>query len=374
MARTNFAALTDEEKTVWSRDFWKTARNNMMIQRFMGTSQNSVIQRITELTKDERGTRAVITLVQDMTSDGTTGDFTLEGNEEELKSDENVIQIDQLRHANRSKGKLAEQESIVRFREESRDKLAYWVGDRCDQIAFLTMSGITFAKHNNGSTRVERGMGHAFTDLSFSADVTAPSNERHVRWNEGGKELDAGNTANVTAADKLSYQCIVRLKEHAQNNYIKGLKAGGNMEMFYLFVTPTQMADLRLDPDYLLNQREAGVRGKGNDLFTGTDMTMVDGTMIVPFRHVYHTNGAAVGDKWGGGAIDGGRALFCGAQSLAMVDLPGSQDWIEKTFDYGNQLGISTGKMFGFLKPKLNAAPFYESAQDFGIVACDTAN
>ena len=51
MSLTNFAALTTEEKTVWSRDLWKAARNNMFISRFTGTGQDSMIQRITELTK-----------------------------------------------------------------------------------------------------------------------------------------------------------------------------------------------------------------------------------------------------------------------------------------------------------------------------------
>ena len=37
MAGTNFAALTDNQKVVWSMDFWRTARNNSFIQRFMGT-------------------------------------------------------------------------------------------------------------------------------------------------------------------------------------------------------------------------------------------------------------------------------------------------------------------------------------------------
>ena len=337
-----------------------------------------MIQRITELTKTERGDQAIITLVQDMVTDGTTGDNTLEGHEEELMQDDVVIQIDQLRNANLSKGRMAEQRSIVRFREQSRDKLAYWLGDRCDQLAFLTMSGISYAMRNNGAPRPANDGGEAgqrFTDLAFADDVTAPSSGRHVRWVEGSKELSEGATDEIVAADKMSYQCIVRLKEYAENNYVKGIKVGGNEEMFYLFVTPTQMADLRLDPDFLANQRQAGVRGRSNELFKGAQMVLVDGTMVVPFRHVYNTRGAADGAKWGAGRnVDGGRALFCGAQALAMVDLPGSHEWVEKMMDYDNKHGISVGKIFGFLKPRLNAAPYYETAEDFGIIACDTAN
>jgi len=65
MSTTNYGALTSEEKTVWARDVWKAARNYQFMNRYMGDGPSAMIQRITELTKDERGARAVITLVAD---------------------------------------------------------------------------------------------------------------------------------------------------------------------------------------------------------------------------------------------------------------------------------------------------------------------
>ena len=374
MARTNFAQLTDEELTMWNRDFWATARNAMFINQYMGTGSNSVIQRITDLNSSDKGARAVITLVADLVSDGVTGDNTLEGNEEALQSFEQVIQIDQLRNAVRNEGALAEQRSVVRFREEARDRLAYWIADRTDQLAFLTLSGISYNYRNKGNLRPPGdGLGKRFADLTFADDVRAPSAGRHVRW-DSSTGLETGSTAAVASTDKLSYKCIVRLKEYAVNNYVKGIRMSGGEEMYYLFVTPTQMADLRLDPDFLANVRSAGVRGDRNPLFTGQERVILDGTMIVPFRHVYDTTAAPSGSKWGsGGTVDGARALFCGSQAMAFVDITGAPRWVEETFDYKNQPGISVGKMMGMLKPRYRSAPFYTSDEDFGIVACDTA-
>ena len=65
--------------------------------------------------------------------DGVAGDRTLEGNEEAMKSYDQVIRLDMLRHANRHEGKMADQKSVVEFRENSRDVLAYWLADRVDQ-------------------------------------------------------------------------------------------------------------------------------------------------------------------------------------------------------------------------------------------------
>jgi hypothetical protein len=136
---TNFNALTDEQKTAWSMDTWRMARNMSFINRFLGTDENSMIQRITELTESERGSRAVITMVADTEGDGVAGDRTLEGNEEEIKAYDDVINIDQLRNAHRHKGRMAEQSSVVRFRKEARNNLAYWMSDRMDQLALLSL-------------------------------------------------------------------------------------------------------------------------------------------------------------------------------------------------------------------------------------------
>ena len=124
MANTNFASLTSNQLTAWSRDFWRVARNMSFVNQFAGTGSNAMVQRITDLTKSDKGTKAVITLLADMTGDGVTGDNTLEGNEESLRAFDITIQLDQLRFANRLAGRLADQKSVVNFRENSRDALA----------------------------------------------------------------------------------------------------------------------------------------------------------------------------------------------------------------------------------------------------------
>ena len=363
MAQTNFGALTAAQVQVWSRDVWKMARNASFINQFSGAGANAMVTRVTELTKTSRGDQAVIQLIADLEGDGVAGDNTLEGNEEAIQNYAQTITIDQLRHANRTKGKMSDQRTVINFREQSRDVLAYWLADRCDQMAFLTLSGIDYTQTNKGATRTAGGV----TDLAF-ATSTAPSTNRYFNWDgaTGVEALIAGNTGTLaTADDKPSYKMLVQMKARAKDEYIRGVKSGSGIDEYYhVFMSPTSMANLKLDSDFIQNVRNAGVRGNKNQLFAGGESFMVDGLMIHEFRHVYQASG------WGD---NGGEAvLLCGAQALGMADL-GNPEWNEDTFDYNNQQGIEVGKIFGFLKPQFHSI-YTGAAEDFGVMRVNVSH
>ena len=380
MANTNFASLTSEQLTIWSRDFWRVARNMSFINQFAGSGSNAMVQRISELTQSEKGARAVLTLLADMTGDGIVGDNTLEGNEESLRAYDIVVQLDQLRFANRLSGRLADQKSVVNFREHSRDALAYAMADRMDQLAFLSLAGIGYTQKNNGALRPVLNSGQNLGDLAFSSDISAPTSNRHRRW-DATSGLVAGDVTATAAADTISYETIVALKAFAKDNYIRGLRGAGNEEMYHLFVTPQVMADLKLDSDFLANVRNAGVRGPSSSLFSGSSSLMVDGIMVHEFRHVFNTNGATTGAsgnagsagyKWGANAdVNGSACIFAGAQALAMADI-GIPEIVEDSFDYGNQNGISIGKIFGLKKPVYHSDVSGQN-EDFGVIRLDVA-
>jgi N4-gp56 family major capsid protein len=365
MSTTNFGLLTSEQKTIWSMDLWKQARNMSFVGKFLGKDSNSIIQHVTELKKSEKGARAVITLLNDMEGDGVAGDRTLEGNEEALKSSDQVIRIDQLRNANRHEGRMADQKSIVNFREQSRDKLAYWLSDRIDQLAFLTLAGINYSVKNSGGARV----GSDLQYLEFAADVTAPSSKRFARWNGTSKALEWGTgSGSVGTADVPMWQLFVQLKAYAKDNYIRGIREDGGEETYHCFLSPQAMARLKLDDTYMLNVRTAVERGSANNLFTGSTVK-IDGIYFHEFRHVPNTRLAVSGAKYGAaGTVDGCQILFCGAQALGMADL-GTPEWVEKGFDFENQQAISTGKIIGFKKPQFYTQYSGGTVEDFGVVS-----
>lgn len=373
MSFTNFATLTNEQKTTWSKQLWRQARNQSFIGKFMGTDANSMIQHITELKKSNKGARAVITLLTDLEGDGVAGDRTLEGNEEAMKSFDQVIRLDQIRHANRHEGRMADQKSVVEFRSNSRDALAYWLSDRIDQLAFLTLGGMSYGNKTSGGLRP----GSDLIVLEFAQDVSAPTSKRLFTWDKASMSLKdptqkTNLSASFLAADTPCWELFVQLKAYAKDNYIRGLREDGGEETFHVFLSPQGMAKLKLDPTYLLNLRHAQPRGANNPLFTGGSVK-IDDIYIHEFRHVPNTRTAASGSKWGNlGTVDGCRMLFCGAQALGMADI-GNPEWVEKGFDYENQQGISTGKILGFLKPKFYTQYSGSTVEDFGVIAVDVA-
>ena len=363
MAITNFAALTPTQKLVWSRDVWQAARDAMFVKRFLGTSDNSMIQRITDLTKTEKGEQVLMHLVADLVEDGVQGDNEREGNEEAMQSYNQTINIDLLSHGVVNKGKLADQKTVIRFREMGHDRLQYWLANRVDQLVFLAMSGISFAYTNNGKLRPSS----TFANLSFAADVHAPTSLRSVMWD--GSALVPSVTGSITSSYTMSYKAIVDSIAYAKEHYIKPLMSGGK-EYYVLLVHPQTLAQLKKDPDY----RDAIVAlaqkgGEDTPWFTGGTVT-IDGAVLHEHRLVYNTKGAAGGSKWGsGGNVNGTRSLLCGAQALGMADL-GPPEWDEKTFQYGSRQGINIDKMFGLLCPQFYSI-YDGSVQDFGRLAID---
>ena len=363
---TNFARLTAEEYTKWSMSFWKAQREYSFLTRFLGSGPNSCIQRVSEFKNSEKGARAVMTLIHDALGDGVAGDRTLEGNEEMLRSDEEVIVIDQLRHAHALEGRVADQKSIVNFRKEARDILAYWMADRIDQLAFHHLSGVATTLKLNGATRT--GSDFPYLEFNSSTHLKAPSTNRHFRYdmNTGvGSLVASPATTDMVAGDVPNYQMLVLMKAKAQDLMIKPVRGESlGTELFHVIMHPNAIARLKLDSSFQSAWRDAMPRTPNNPLFKSTDTIYIDGMAIHAHRHSYHPS------TWGGSSnLAGNRVLLLGAQALGYADI-GSPYWVEEEKDYKNRPAISIGKMFGFKKPQ-----FYtdvsSTTEDFGVMAVD---
>ncbi|MBU8540185.1 N4-gp56 family major capsid protein [Falsiroseomonas tokyonensis] len=366
MAATDFGALSTAKKRVWSSEIWMAGReqNFWFSNGFIGDGTGSVIQRITQLTETEKGRTCVMSLVGDMEGDGVVGDNLLEGNEESLWNDTLTITIDQLRNGTRSKGKMAEQETVIRFRTQSKEKLSFWLADKIDELAFLTISGIPYTKKLDGSTR---NASSQLPGLAFAADVVAPSSGR-VRY-----AGTATSTASLTASDKINWNLIVTTAAFAKRKLVKPIRSGGR-DYYAMVLSTEQMRDLKTDNTYQTLVSKAAPRGTDNPLFKGAT-AVVEGVVLYDHQKVANTLGLTSGvDKWGAGStIDGAQALLLGAQALGFAQL-GNVDYAESdNTDYKNRPGIGIGRIIGMLKPNWKSLIDNRTRQDFGVVSLFTA-
>lgn len=367
MATTDFGALSTAQKKVWALEMWKAGRDQSFFfaNGFIGSSDsdmNSVIQRVTKLTETERGLECVMQLVLDLQGDGVVGDNELDGNEEALINDAQTIRIDQLRHGTKSKGEMAEQATVIRFREQSKDKLSFWISDKLDELMFLTLSGRAYTLKTTGATRTASQL----PSLRFAADVVAPSTNRIIYAGSATSE------GTLTTSDKMSWATVVRARTLAERKRLRPIRSGGK-NYFCLVISSEQRRDLVLDPTYQTILRSAERNTDKNPLFTGA-IANVDGVVIHSHQKTFNTLGLTSSNKWGsGGTVDGAQAMLLGAQAGGIATV-GSVFWRESTLtDYGNRPGIGAGRKIGMLKPQFKSVYDGNSVEDFGTIAVKTA-
>ena len=368
MAATDFGALTAAQKRVWSAEVVQEGRDQSfwLSNGFVGRNTADMsrpIQRITDLTRTERGDRVVMQLVGDLQGDGVAGDNALEGNEEQLINDTQEIVVDQLRNGVRSKGMMAEQRTVIRFRAQSKAKLSFWLAEKTDEMLHLFAAGRAFTLNNDGSTRATSQL----TQLAFASSIVAASTNRIVF---GGA---ATSEASVVVGDVIDWNTIVGVQAFAKRKKIKPIRDQGK-DHYALLLTTEQARDLKQDTTYQTNVRTAGPRGSKNPLFLNA-IAVIDGIIVHEHNKTYNTLGAVSGSaKWGSGSnIDGAQAIMMGSQALGYATIDNATMEESDNTDYKNRPGIGFGRKFGMLKPQYRSRADGNVSEDFGLVSLKTA-
>jgi len=365
---TDFGALTDLQKKIWSLQISKQGRddNFWMSNGFMGSSTDDTskpIQKITELTKTERGTEAVMPLVGDING-GVVGDNELEGNEQPLLTDAQTIRIDQMRNGVRSKGRMSEQATVIRFRVQAKDALAFWLADLIDELMFLVAAGRAFTLNTDGSTRSTSQI----PSLTFAADVAAASTNRLMYAGSATSE------GTLTSADTMTWDLVTQMKAFAKRKRIRPIRQGG--KSYYILVLSTeQCRDLEKTADYKTLTATAMPRGPDNPLFANAKK-IINEVVIYDHQKVFNTLGLDSGSRWGAGnTLHGAQAMLLGAQALGYASLDDGTPGMDESdnTDYGNRPALGVHRIIGMLKPQFKSKYDANAREDYGIVTLKTA-
>jgi N4-gp56 family major capsid protein len=318
-----------------------------------GKDENSCIQIVDDLEKG-KGDSVLVYLLMKGTGAGQDSDNTLEGNEESIVSYSQQVYLGQKRHAFRLDGALTEQRTKINLRKAARANLSTWFGEWSNELAMIMLSG-TLGVNTNGVIR----SGSSFLGNS----LTTPDSDHLVYANS------ANLKASMTAADVLTLNWIDTLVTKAMtlSPQVRPMKVNGE-DKYLLIIHPYQARDLRNNTSsgqWMDLQKAAMQGGKVDDnpIFKGKTLGEYNGVIIKVSQDVRTFS------DYGGGSVTAARALFLGAQAGFEAYGQGHSDqykYVEKTFDYDNQVGFAGACIKGIQKARFNS-------KDYGVIALDTA-
>lgn len=341
MALTTYGVNSPEAVKLWSDVLSREALKATWFDKFRGTGTDALIQEKTDF-KKSAGDRLTMILRMQLSGDGVLGDGTLEGNEERLSTYTDNLVIDQLRHAVRSGGKMSEQRIPFSVREEAKDGLRDWISGRMDTAFFNQLCAFT-----------------PQTDIRYTGNNVVVAASNIVRPNA------RANDQSLVAGDEMTLQLIDGLVSNAKlaTPVIRPLKVDGE-DKYVLFLHTKQAQQLRTNTasgQWLDIQKAALAGGAGarSPIYTGA-LGEYNGVVLHESTRV--TNG--VNSATGAAVANTRRAVLAGAQAMVMGFGRGnsrnvsSWDWVEKLFDYENQLGVAAGAIFGMKATRYNNADF----------------
>ncbi len=344
MATTQYGVNHPMAVKLWSSKLFQEALKQTWLNKFMGKDSSSIIQIKDEMQKGP-GDRVTVGLRMQLSGTGVQGDGTLEGNEEALTVYTDNLFINQLRHAVRSDGRMSEQRVPFSVREEARQGLTDWWADRIDTSLFNQLTGNT-----------------AQSDTRYTGNntVNAPSTGNVIYGDARATEALV-NSASASAVMSLKYIDYAVEKAKTISPLIRPVKVGGE-DKYVMFLHPYQVTDLRTSTStgQWLDIQKAAMAGSDankSPIYTGA-LGEYNGVVLHVSTRIPLTTIAAPAAT-GEGVY---RAVFCGAQAgLFGYGQDNSQNkmtWVEELFDYGNQLGVSAGLIFGAKKTQFNSADF----------------
>lgn len=327
-------------------------------KKFIGTSDNSIIQRKTELENDS-GESITFDLSVQLRGEATYGDNRLDGKEESLKFYTDSVVIDQVRKAVSAGGKMTRKRTAHDLRKLAKDRLSDYWSKFNDELMFIYLSG-------------SRGVNADFLfPMDWSGHATnaiqAPD-PGHVMF--GG---DATSQDTIVASDVMTRALIERAATKAtmlqaqdsDNANMVPVSIEGE-DRYVTVMSPYQEYDLRNSSgsEWIDIQKSlATAEGKGNALFKG-GLGMINNVVLHSHRNVIRSNTFGTG-----GDLPGARALFLGRQAGAVAyGTAGgglSFDWGEEIKDHGNEPTVASGCIMGFKKTRFNE-------RDFGVISLDT--
>ena len=321
MANTTAATgLTPEQ---WDSKFFKQYIQGNAFSRYMGSSENNIIQVKEDLTK-KRGDALHFALVNRLVGAGVSGSSTLVGNEEEMKSRSHKLTVDQVRNAVVVPD-FEEQKSSIALRDAAKSVLMDWAMEETrDRIIaeLLSINGVAYGTASEAQKDAWL-VDNADRVLFGAAKANNASNDHSAAL------LQIDNTADKLTSGALS---LMKRIATSANPKIRPVRLDGDKRFYIAFAGPQTFRDLKTDTTITQAQREVSIVMQNNKLFDGGDVHW-DGIIVHEVDDITPIAGV------GAGGIDVSPVYLCGAQALGVGYAKRWQTTTDVT-DYGDKNGV----------------------------------
>lgn len=313
----------------------------------MGTSSNNLIQ-VFEDTAKGPGDKVTVPLRMQLSGRGVSEADSLEGNEEPLTFYNDSLFINDLAHAARSKVTIDAQRVPFSVREECRLGIQDWYSARLDLWAAYQLTGYT-----DQADTIYTG------NQAALAPTTGTGANRRIIYGDG----NSGTTseASISASQTFALTVLDRAVNIAKvaSPLIRPIKVG-DQSYYVCFLHPDSVRDLRsaTNTGSWLDIQKAAMTGgevEENPIFTGA-LGVYNGVVLHEWTRLPGDASFPISTN-----ANIRRNVFCGAQSLALAWGQGYEDapkYVEDTFDYKRQFGVSVQTIAGMKKTKYNSVDF----------------
>ena len=327
MAFTTVNSANVEE--LWDNNFFASYVRANRFRRYMGMTENSVIQVREDLTK-KAGDGITIPLITELTGAGVTGNGLLEGAEEALGNYGHKIDVATLRHAVAVTDN-DQQFTGIDLRNAGKEMLRLWAMSKLRNDIITALGSVGGIAYGTASAAQRNAWLAANSDRIMFGDGSV-----------GAYTTMATDLSAVTAGMKLTKEVVSKAKARAEQATpkIRPVTVGEDSETFIMFTDARAFRDLKTDLASSL--ASAAERGDGNPLWNDGDLIW-DGVVIRKIQEI-----ASLGTV-GASSAAVSPYYLCGAQALGVA-------WAQKTKsttdtrDYGFVKGVGIHEMRGVEK------------------------
>lgn len=343
----------------WSADLAVDTRKKSYFEaKFIGTDENSIIQRKTDL-DSASGDRISFDLSVQMRGKPTYGDARVEGKEESLKFYTDEVNIDQVRHAASAGGRMTRKRTSHDLRKVAKNRLSDWFARFYDEALFMYLSGA-------------RGINADFIEdesyTGFARNPFEAPDDGHLLFGGAAVSKQTITSDDIMTRDVIERACTKATMMQAEDPETANMvPVKINSEEHYVCVmSPYQEHDLRNSDKggwLEIQKAAAGAEGRNNPIFKG-GMGMINNTVLHSHRNVIRFS-----DYGASANLPAARALFMGRQAAVVAYGNGGGglrfSWEEDVKDYGNEPTVASGFIGGIKKTRFNN-------RDFGVLTIDT--